>query len=87
MTYENALRNFQSAPAINSGLHLVYSRDWPQDRRMRALALQSRQPIQPQKTPQSRINSLHDNLYFAAEAFIAPFARAGHALLKVLHVR
>ena len=86
MTYENALRDLQSAPAIHSGLHLIYSRDWPQDRRMQALALQSMEPIQPRKAPQSRKKSLPDTMYFAASALIAPFVWAGHALLKVLHV-
>ena len=85
MTHENAQRR-QSARAIHSGLHLVYSRDWSKDRRMRAIAQHSIQPIAPRRAPQSRAKHLADTGTLAAAALVAPFIWACHALLQHVHI-
>jgi len=77
MTSESAQRNPQS------GLRLVYSRDWPQDRRRIALV---QHIIQPSRAQQARQIRLNDTRYLAAAALVAPFVWACHALLQFLHV-
>ena len=76
MTHETAQRTPQSAAATRSGLRLVYSRDWPQERRMRAIAKHSVQPIQPRRARKKQ-----------PSAVAAPFVWAGEKMLKLMHLR
>lgn len=88
MTYENAERSPQSAAAIHSGLRLVYSRDWPKERRMRTVAQHTLQPVQrqPAPAPAKRATVLSDTLYLGAAALAAPILWAVHAVLRHMHV-
>jgi hypothetical protein len=86
MTYQNVQRDPQSAAAIQSGLRLVYSRDWPRERRMRAIAQQTLDPNQRRKSSVSRVDHIADTIILAAAALVAPFAWAAHALLKLLRI-
>ena len=83
MTSENAQRNPRSAASIQSGLHLVHSRNWSNDQRRIALVQHVIQPSRAQQAHQIRLN---DTRYLAAAALVAPFVWATHALLQLLHI-
>ena len=77
MTHETAQRDPRGDAAIHSsGLRLVYSRDWPKERRMRAIARQSVQPIQPRRAIKKQ-----------PSAVAAPLLWAGEKMLKLMGLR
>ena len=86
MTHNNTQRNPQSPAAIHSGPYLVYSRDWPKQRRMEAIAQHAIHPIQPRRAMSGRPKAASNTLQLTAAALVAPFAWAGHALLRALHM-
>jgi hypothetical protein len=83
MTSEGAQRNPQSVAVTNSGMRLVYSRDWPVDRRRLALV---QHVIQPSRVKQARQMHLVETRNLAAAALAAPLVWACHALLQFLHI-